>query len=331
MRITPEHRQRLEYYLKNFYKYYPQETYTIFHFVKFFKRRLGEKNKDAWCGVIGETSSGKSMLGLMSGILLGRPYDLTKNVTYIPTGNEIKNKFLKLKFNHFQVDEAAKEMRGVNWHSKAQQDVNTAAMTERYLNNWVMLMMPNFNEFTKSLRVGSLIFRIVVAYRTNTYARVIVQRKSRNWRSDDPWGDKAANEVYAMLDKKKKEITNDTILQIERSLPNTLMDFIIPNLELILPDVTEEYKRLKEESRQDKPESITTQKTSLYKDKYESLMAKVSKILYHNELNLGKVKVSKIEVASKLGCTVDTLNRYLLMQEEPKKKPFFQQQVEETP
>lgn len=326
MKIRPHHRRTLEYYLKEFYKHYPEEKYTIFHFVRYFKKRL-KGNKDAWCGVCGETGGGKSYLGVMTGILFGRPYDLTKNITYIPKGKEILDKFLKLNLNVFQVDEAAKELRSVNWHSKSQQGVNTAAMTERYLSNMVLLMMPNFQEFTKSLRTGSILFRIVVVYRTETHARVIVQRKSRNWRSDDPWGDKAANKIYESMDRKKKEITNEAILNIERSLPNTVMDFMIPNLELILPEITDQYKQLKLDSRdidQDKPKT-SVKVESRYKKQYEHLMAIMTKVLYNNELNIGKVRVTKSEIATKLGCSVDTFNKYLHTKPEDLKgnKPKF--------
>lgn len=312
MKIKPYHRKKLEYYLKGFYKHYPEEKYTVFHLVKYLKKRV-KNNKDAWMGVCGETGGGKSYLGIIIGILFGRPYDLTKNITYIPKGDEILDKFLSLNLNVFQIDEAAKAMRGVNWHDKSQQKVNTAAMTERYLSNVVMLMMPNFGEFTKSMRVGSIIFRMVVIYRTDTHARVIVQRKSRNWRSDDPWGDKAANKLYEIMDRKKKEVTNDVILSIERGLPNTVMDFIIPNLELILPSITDEYKKLKLESRdlerEKKPGGNKIE--SRYKKQYEALMEVVTKVLYNNELNIGKVRVTKSEIASTIGCSVDTLNKYL--------------------
>jgi len=53
-KITKKERNKLEIYLKEFYKYYPREKYTVFHFVRNFKRRLKD-NKDAWCGVSGTT------------------------------------------------------------------------------------------------------------------------------------------------------------------------------------------------------------------------------------------------------------------------------------
>ena len=54
MKIKPKDRRKTEFYLHNFYKYYPREKYTIFHFVRYLKKRL-KQNKDAWYGVSGDT------------------------------------------------------------------------------------------------------------------------------------------------------------------------------------------------------------------------------------------------------------------------------------
>jgi len=320
MKIKPHHRKKLQYFLKEFYKFYPEEKYTVFHFVKFLKLRL-KNNFDAWTAVSGSTGGGKSLFAIMCLILFGRPASLVDNVCYIPKGNEIMDKFDKLNFNMLLVDEAAAEMRAVNWQSKGQQNVNVKAMTDRFKNNAVFMNMPNFNEFTKSMRRGSLIFRAVLIYRTDTHARIIIQRKSRNWRSEDPWGDKLANDKYKNLEfKKRKEITNESMLIIERSIPNTVMDFIIPNLENILPDVTDEYERLKIDSRKISDEGIDSKSPSTYyKDKYTTLMNKVSKILFNNELDIGKIKLTKVNLAAALGCTVETLNRYIAMNKEESK------------
>lgn len=310
MKIKAIHRRKLEYYLKEFYKKYPQENFTIFHLVKSMKRRLKD-NKDAWMAVSGDTGTGKSYFVIMAQMLLGRPYSLTENITYIPKGNEIIEKFDKLSFQGLLVDEAAKEMRAVNWQSKQQQNVNVKAMTDRFKNNWVCLNMPNFNEFTKSMRRGNVLFRAILPYRTDHYARVIIQRRSRNWRSEDPWGDELANKMYEKAEKKYKEIDNDTILRIERAIPNTIMDFIVPNLSKILPDVTSEYERLKIESRKEEVDNEPEMRVNRYKAMYSEVMAKVANILVNNTLHLGQMKVTKKAIAEQLGIAPDTLTKHL--------------------
>jgi hypothetical protein len=324
MKITYKHRKKLKFYLDRFYNSFPGEKFTIFHFVRFFKLRL-KNNKDAWVGVSGDTGTGKSLFALMSMILFGRPMDMEKNVAYIPKGDEIIKKFSKIDFGCLLIDEAARQMRKVNWQSKEQQMVNLTAMTDRFKNNMVFLNLPNFSEFTKSMRNGSIIFRVIIPYRTDLYARVIVQRKSRNWRSDDPWGDDLANKRYAAMEKKKGSIANDDIETIERAIPNTVMDFIVPNLELILPEVTGEYEKLKMESRGEVVEEATNPKTNKFKTQYENMMNIMTKIIFNNELDLGKRRVTKSEMASSLGIAQSTFNKFLNLPrvEDPlkKKKP----------
>jgi len=322
--IKPPDRYKLEAYLKGFYKMFPQEKFTIFHFVRYFKKRLRDRNLDAWMGVCGETGSGKSYFVLMSSILLGSRYNLIKNVAYIPKGDEILNKFERLKRQAFLIDEAAREMRAINFQSKQQQQVNIAAMTDRFKNNWVFLNMPNFKEFTKSMRRGNIIFRTVIPYRTDAYARVILQRKSRNWRSEDPWGDEQANKIYQNIIKRKKEITNDVILNVERSLPTTVMDFLVPNLAVILPDVVEKYEFLKRESRKKmQEEEAFNPKEHRYKKQYEDLLMKITKIIYFNKLGLGKIQVRKKAMYESLGISNSLFDKYLKMHPEKAKVPSY--------
>lgn len=308
------------FYLNRFYEKYPNEKYTVFHFVKFLKMRL-KKKKDAWIAVTGETGVGKTYFVLMSQILFGRPMSLVDNVCYFPEGQEIVDKFKQLNYNTLLVDEAAREMRAVNWQSKPQQEVTARAQTDRYKTNAVFLNIPNFNELTKSLRRGSVLFRAVVLFRTETYARVVIQRKDRNWRTEDPWMDKESDKKYKAFQKKYKELTNEMIVRIERSLANTVMDFIVPNLELILPDVTAEYQRLKDKSRE--TNLSETAKADRFKDKYYLMMAKVVKLLINNELQLGERKVPKKEIAEALCISVSTLNQHLerAYHENPESKP----------
>lgn len=297
-------------YLNRFYEYYPNEKYTVFHFVKYLKMRL-KKKKDAWLAVCGETGVGKTLFVIMSQILFGRPMDLQQNICYFPDGQEIVDKFKALNFNTLLIDEAAREMRAVNWQSKPQQEVTARAQTDRFKSNAVFLNIPNFNELTKSLRRGSVLFRAVVLYRTETYARIVIQRKDRNWRSDDVWFDKQADDKYKAIQKKYRELNNEMIVRIERSLVNTAMDFIVPNLELILPDVTEEYERLKNESREVAKNEIAKKRPDLYKKKYEWLIAKVARLLVNNELQLGQRTVTKKEIAEALGVSPPVLKRHI--------------------
>jgi hypothetical protein len=311
MKITSEHRKKLTYYLTNFYDHFPHEKFTIFHCVRYFKERQ-KMNKDAWCGVCGDTGVGKSLFVLMAMILQGRKMDLTDNIAYIPTGNQIMEMFDKLSRQCLLVDEAAREMRAVNWQSKQQQGVNTRAMTDRFKNNWVFLNMPNFNEFTKSMRRGNLQFRFIIPYRTNTYARVILQRKSRNWRDPDPWQDDYAMEVYKKVESRYKGISNDQIDKIERNLSVNVMDFIVPNLEYILPEIIREYEKNKLASRQQaQVEGTKEDKAKKARQDLYDFKHRIAHLIFYNKLKIGLVKLSQKEIADNLGLSPDTLKKLL--------------------
>lgn len=311
LRINPEHRKKLKFFLKKFYARFPHERYTIFHFVRALGLRLRD-DKDVWCGVSGETGTGKSLFVLMAMILSGRPMNLRDNISYIPKGNEIEEKFDNLKNGWLLVDEAAKEMRSVNWQSKAQQNVNTKAMTDRFKSNCVFMNMPNFAEFTKSMKKSNIQIRCIVLYRTNQYARVVVSVRDRNMRSDDRWFDEEANKRYKKARKRDRILSNEKILKIERNLDGYVMDFIVPNLTIILPKVVDEYQSMKEESRiiAKEEETVQENKGNQYKDKYEDLLNMVSKLLIDNPLNIGVERVKREDIAKKLGVSEGTLSKY---------------------
>jgi len=88
-----------------------------------------------------------------------------------------------------------------------------------------------------------------------------------------------------------------------------------------LPEITNEYERLKAASRVTSSKHETKSGSTYYKDKYTTLMSKVAKIIFNNELGIGKVRLTKVDTATALGCTVETLNRYISMKE-PEKKNF---------
>ena len=311
MKITNEHRIILIRRLKEFYANHPNEQFTVFQFVKQFKERH-KKNKQTYVGVAGEAGSGKSLFCLTSMILYARPMDLNYNIVYIPDGDEISKKLQEMEFNVLLVDEAARALRALDFAKSEQKKVTMLAQTERFRRNWIFLCLPNFQEFTKSLRTGSIIFRIIVLYRTTTYARIVLHRRSKNWReSADPWYDKESKKLYEKA-LRRGEITNERMLGIERKSPSYIMDFIIPNLSKILPEVVNCYEKIKEDSRkkmeeQDKPVSKVENK---YKTKYELTLAKVTKLMAYNTLHFGDMKVTNKDIAEALGLSYQVFNKY---------------------
>jgi len=319
LKITIQHRERLIEGLKRFYSRYPNEKWNIFHFIKLIRYRI-KQDRDAVIGVSGTTGSGKSRYTIMASILMGWRFDLIENVSYIPKGTEISDRLSKMRKRCYIVDEAIRATRKTDWQSKAQKGVIEKIFTERWANNVLFLLMPNFDEFAKSIREGAMPFRIVIPYRNKEYARVFVYKKSDNWRSDDPWSDKEANDRYEKL-RRRGRLDPEDIDKIERKLDSYLLDFIIPDLGLILPSVIDKYEELKKKSREQLDEvDEVSPKENKYKNQYEQLMAKVAKILKYNLLNLGQVNVTQKEICEELGVSSPVFRKYLTMElDEPKK------------
>ena len=309
MRIYKDYRLKLIKGLKKFYEKFPGEKWTVFDLMRFIKQRLNN-NRDCWVAVSGSTGSGKSYLTIMGSILLGRPFDLVKNISYIPKGTEIADRLQEMKKQAYIVDEAIRAARKTDWMKKSQKKVIEKIFTERYLNNLCFLLMPNFKEFSKSLKEGAVPFRLVVLYRTKQYAHVFVYKISDNWRSEDPWSDDIANKVYKK--KEEKDILDyNTMSKIEKNLPSYLMDFKIPNLALILPDVVEEYERLKIDSRK-QSEDDEEDAPDKYKVKYNDVLGKIVELIRSNSFNLGKVdshKISFASIARELGVSSNVISK----------------------
>lgn len=84
MKIKKEQRDKLAYYLTEFYKRYPTEPHTVFKFVRFFKARL-RQNKDAWLGVTGDT-------GCLTSETKIKGYDQTLQELYNQGRTQLKTK-----------------------------------------------------------------------------------------------------------------------------------------------------------------------------------------------------------------------------------------------
>ena len=322
--IEPHERKYLAKYLRKYYSMQHGEKYTIFDFVRLFKKRHkgriiefkedGEVvkkrigTKQTFLPVSGEAGTGKSYFALICQILYGRPFNLKKNVVYMPKAMEISNKMKDLEFSTLLIDEAIKALRNTNHYDKDQQEVTMKAQTDRLHANWYFLNIPNFREMTKSLREGSSQFRVYIPYRTDTYARVIVHQKSPNFRSDDPWCDKEANDKYEKIIKRKKMLKNKDILFIERSLSSTVMDFKIPNLELILPNVTKRYLDLKEQSRKDAEDENQAEQERV--DRWRDIvLPKAIRIIVDDTMGIREgVRLTKKALKTELGISNEALN-----------------------
>ena len=69
---------------------------------------------------------------------------------------------------------------------------------------------------------------------------------------------------------------------------------------------------------------MLNRRINIFKKKYETLLIKVTKLLYNNELDIGKTKITKQEISDGLGVGMATFNKYLKLDiRDYDKKPVF--------
>tara|TARA_R100001530_G_scaffold133953_1_gene108056 strand:- start:321 stop:1322 length:1002 start_codon:yes stop_codon:yes gene_type:complete len=216
----------------------------LMRFVRGTRRRLRE-DWDLVIAISGEEGCGKSRLGAYLGQLIDQRFDLKKNVSYLPTENEIKTRFTALKrYQCYMIDEAIKSMYKMNFMSGLQQSLVQMWATERFQNKCTILILPRFKDLTENFRNH----RVKIWIHVLTRGIAIVHARDDDPHVADPWHIKES-ENYKKKAFKRKAVSTIPIkrrLYVESKLSNFLFDF---NFSDWYEGEKEEYNKLKEDSR----------------------------------------------------------------------------------
>lgn len=220
---------------KQLYNYCKTEHKTLISFIKTLNRRCRKKDLDNQIVVEGGTGSGKSTLSLIlvtcQSMHDNTKFDLSKDIIYKPSENELSSKLITLKaFEKIIVDETIKSLNKLKWHNKDVIDSNEIIQTERFRNNTIYYCIPNFHELTKSFRSTNIKIRIWLIPQYRAIIRIKNIDVDLGW--EDPWH---TNENIKI--KKSKNIgvhsTEFERIVVERELPNYHADFDWPDIEKI--------------------------------------------------------------------------------------------------
>lgn len=272
--ITPEIR---EYYRKNC-------DPKMVEFAENIKKRL-RKDWDCIIVITGESGKGKSVFATELSILIDDKYQLDKNISFIPEhGDELETKFKER--NNYEVlhcDEAVRSLHKHNWQDRIQQNLIKFYDTNRYKNVCTLLLVPRFFSLSEHFRAFKTSFWIDIIER----GRAIVYAKIQDKDADDVWHIKENQKVKAKHFGYKKitEIEIKDRLDVERRLPNYVMDLSFPDLD---PQTKEEYIRLKEKSREYESEE-TDKRTQVYLWRDERCLKLISGLNY-KELKDSSIK-----------------------------------------
>ena len=214
-------------------------------FLKFIKNRI-EKKWDAVIAIEGDEGAGKSTLGMLLGFkiskMLGSEFDLVRNISYLPTHEEMVDKFHSLPMKSvFDVDEAIKVMYKRNWQNRLQTKLVQMYATERWQGKVSILCIPRFNDFDEYFRNHRVLFRFWVVDR----GVALVYMRDTDKDIPDPWHVKDSIKKKEKIFRNKQLIDVDLNMKIyaESKLKNFLFIFRFDDLP---KDIKKKYEDLKE-------------------------------------------------------------------------------------
>jgi hypothetical protein len=217
--------------------------------LRYFCKKIRETlrdERDCVIAITGYPGVGKSNDAAIIGCIIDYDYTFEKNVCFIPTSEQIGEKYMSLNmFSILHIDEASRGLDKKRWYEKIQQKLNELYDTEReghFL--CTLLLMPRFQNFTENFRN----FRI--KYWINIIERgyCVVYRRDEDPHVKDPWH---MDENYKLKEKRwrgKKILERDiaSTIKMEQVSKNYWFWFRVPKI----PDgIWKDYQKLKKDSR----------------------------------------------------------------------------------
>lgn len=303
--ITDEYREKFKADLAQWYKDNPQE-WSVFYLAKIIRRRL-RKDWDLYYSLEGQAGVGKSCLSIIIGMLVDDNFQLDQNISYIPKGSELKDKFMAMrKYSYMQIDEAIRAMSRYKWQSKQQQEVMEMAATERFRNQCIAFLVPNFYSLARSLRERRLDIRVWVQARGDA----IVYFKLNDKDSEDVWQIKSALEIkskywYRLKQRGKALMSMSTAarLKLEQRTPTYAFHFTFPDLKVLAPEIYKEYNRSKAVSRNAQKEEEAANEPQGYMGRRAERQMEQRNSLIVNLIDRHKIPLSEIAKMAQLAVT----------------------------
>lgn len=286
---------------------YPNFIKELDNNLKLFVREIRKELRNEGHVVIaitGYPGVGKSNDAAVLGMLIDENYNFEENICFIPTSNEIEEKYLSLKmFSYLHIDEASRGLHKHKWYDRIQQKLNQLYDTDREGHfKCTSLLMPRFQNFTENFR------NFMVKYWINIPCKgyALFYMKDDDKDVKDPWH---MDENYK---KKLKKWRNKRVFERglgEKIRIEQLTDcyWFYCKIPAIPKDIWEEYQKLKKESRvkakAKEPEvEMESYQEKLEREKFEK-WEKISKLKKQNHTN--------VEIASVIGCSAETIRRNL--------------------
>lgn len=232
-------------------------------FIKGLQKRI-DAQWDAVCAFTGEEGVGKSTLMILLAMMVDKKFDLEKNVSYLPSYDEVINKFNSLDMGSvYIIDEAIKVLDKQQWTDELQRAIRQMYATERKQRKITFLGMPRFSDLAERFRNHRVKYWFHVVGR----GRVIAFIRDDDKDCDDPWHRKDNQKLKKQMFGKKQVVDKDVkdIIAIERKTPNYWFDFTFDPLP---PEIDARYnelvKKYKEQAAAEEKEEEFTENNKVW-------------------------------------------------------------------
>lgn len=197
--------------------------------IDFFLKSIRERVKNNWDLVIaisGEEGVGKSHLAITLAMLLDKNFDLERNISYMPTYNEVITKFHALpKYSVYVIDEAIRVLDKQNWAEDLQKAIRHMYATERKQNKITFLLMPRFTDLSERFRNYRV--KIWIHILARGVACIYIRDDDKDLGRSDPWhfkdNESAKRNTLGRVKISERRLEN--VLHIERKTMNYWFDF----------------------------------------------------------------------------------------------------------
>ena len=265
------------------------------------RKRL-ELEYDVVIGITGYPGYGKSTLAILLSALVDKRYDLSKNICFIPTSNQIEKTYKSLpQRSVMHIDEASRGLHKHKWQDRVQQKLNELFDTERE-NHYLctLLLMPRFQNFAENFRN----FRINIWVNIVERGIAIVYKRDEDKDCKDPWHiDENYKDKTKKLWKKQKvyERSVSDIVTVESKTSNYWFYFQFPD---IPSEISQEYRNLKADSRIIVDDEVLA-------ETYQEQVARRRVMRWNEIIKMRNEGFNNSQIAVKMQVTIQTIKNNL--------------------
>ncbi|HEB46958.1 MAG TPA: hypothetical protein ENI22_00630 [Candidatus Pacearchaeota archaeon] len=205
-----------------------EQSRKLFKIAREIRRGLRD-DYDFVCAITGKEGSGKTTLEIILAILVDPKFNLEKQLSLLPSTNEIKSMFRRIRhYGALGIDEAIKILHKQEWYNVLQRIIIQMYATERFHNKCTFLCIPRFTDLNEHFRNHRINCWIDILDRGVAFMKVPVPVPYFS----DPWlMDKMAKKYEWLLKiKRGSQITIEDMQRIEKKNPCYVDTIYFPDL-----------------------------------------------------------------------------------------------------